>query len=58
MAGAAAIVAGVAEGATLTPIITVNDGTTEASESLTWTVGPVTQDGSYDTTENTSLSVA
>jgi hypothetical protein len=52
------VIAGSAGDSSLTPIITVSDGTSEASESFTWNIGPVTQDGSYNTQENTSLSVA
>ena len=51
------IVAGEDDGSTETPIITVSDGTSETSESLTWTVGPITEPSSYDTQENTALTV-
>ena len=52
------IEAGVDDGSTETPIITVSDGTSETSESLTWTIGPMTEPDSYATKENTALTVA
>jgi hypothetical protein len=52
------VAANASSGASLTPVITVSDGTSSNSISLTWSIGATVVDDSFNTQENTALTVA
>ncbi len=49
---------GVSDGSSYLVTVTVGDGTSSATTSLTWTIGPLAVADSYSTQENTTLTVA